>query len=649
MVNEMYNPNVTIYRNMFDKGSPHVVKANSCLDRIRNGKSKETVEQIRTQLDKERAKNLKQNLPAVCWSGVFGADRTDKSIKEHSGLIVLDFDHVEDPVALRGELSKDPCTFAAWISPSGDGVKALFRVSDGSRHRELFAGIRAQYPLADPSGQNEARICFESYDPDLYHNPTPESWTTGLKTASIAIQEVVTDHSEIFDKLVKWMVNRGNSFTTGERNMFIFKLATACCVFGINQHSCESLIASRFLAFDTTFGRQEMHTTVRSAYTKNSSRQGTAEFSHDKLISKTERTEIQIDIDPDVYDLEVRPKDVIFGEDVKDAALSLYDVGYQKVNGIGIAPLDHIYRKRKTDLTLLTGIGNYGKSQYWKWYHLCRVLALGEKYAVFGPEDAPAEEYYFDFAEMILGCDLTPKNPDRPPRHEFERIYDFISKYVFYVYPKTISPSPKYIKERFLELVIKESVSGVLIDPFNQLANDYGSAGGRSDKYLETFLSDCSRFAHVNNVFFDIIAHPHKMRKDGNANYPCPDVFDVADGAMWNNKMDNILVYHRPNHQSDPMDATCELHSKKIRRQKTVGVKGVVSFEYNRKLRRFLVNGQDFIAEVMREDRTEQTQQANEIKSAVKPNTTFFVSSQDKKDQWEELPPLSGDSGEPPF
>ena len=46
--------------------------------------------------------------------------------------------------------------------------------------------------------------------------------------------------------------------------------------------------------------------------------------------------------------------------------------------------------------------------------------------------------------------------------------------------------------------------------------------------------------------------------------------FDIADGAMWNNKMDNILIYHRPNHQKDPSSTLCELHTKKIRRQKSV-------------------------------------------------------------------------------
>jgi twinkle protein len=99
-----------------------------------------------------------------------------------------------------------------------------------------------------------------------------------------------------------------------------------------------------------------------------------------------------------------------------------------------------------------------------------------------------------------------------------------------------------------------------------------------------------------------VVAHPHKLRKEQDGNYPCPDVFDLADGAMWNNKMDNIIVYHRPNHQKDPNSSVCELHSKKIRRQKQVGKKGVLEFEYYRTQRRYYVNGRDVLGYALVED-----------------------------------------------
>jgi twinkle protein len=149
--------------------------------------------------------------------------------------------------------------------------------------------------------------------------------------------------------------------------------------------------------------------------------------------------------------------------------------------------------------------------------------------------------------------------------------------------------------------VIKEKINGVAVDPFNQMTNDYGKVGGRSDKYLETVLSDFSRFAQANSLYLPIVAHPHKLSKQQDGNYPCPDVFDIADGAMWNNKMDNIIVYHRPFMQTQPENPTVEFHSKKIRRQKTVGKKGYTLFEYKRRTRRYEFDGIDYMAKLIKD------------------------------------------------
>jgi hypothetical protein len=106
-------------------------------------------------------------------------------------------------------------------------------------------------------------------------------------------------------------------------------------------------------------------------------------------------------------------------------------------------------------------------------------------------------------------------------------------------------------------------------------------------------LGEFARFATQNNVFFFILSHPKGGgRKTNTENYPCPDVYDLAGGAMWNNKMWNILIYHRPLFYSHPQDTTCELHTKKIKR-KEVGRRGFIQFEYKWQTRRFLFNGGD--------------------------------------------------------
>jgi hypothetical protein len=349
------------------------------------------------------------------------------------------------------------------------------------------------------------------------------------------------------------------------------------------QNEAEYLIDKEYLVKDSTFTKTEMSRTVNSAYKKNTF--GSAVFDNNFiLVSKETQQEIVIDLDAEI-------KDVIYGRDVYEDALNIFRNGYESAEICGIAEIDEYYRFKRGEVTALTGIGNYGKSEFWNYILINKSVHDGSKWAVFSPESYPTHEYYHSLTEIVIGTNCTPFNFDgKPNQHlpteeEFKKAYDWVSDHFFFIYPLELSPTPEYIQSRFLELIIKEKVDGVIIDPFNQLANDYTNK--RDDQYLGTFLSDCSRFARNNNVFYTLIVHPKQLTKRSTGGYAEPDVFDIAGGAMWNNKLDNILVYHRPNLHEDPNDNECTMTTKKIKRQKIVGKKGTAYFEYNRKSRRF--------------------------------------------------------------
>jgi hypothetical protein len=584
---------VSIYQNIFSKDA-HYIEVEKALERIRVGKSAQKIIEIREQLDKERANKLKCNLPSVCFSGKF-SERKDNALIEHSGFICLDFDNLQDVEQEKNKLKSDPFVYSCWVSPSGNGLKALIQIADGGKHRQHFESLQEHFTNVDPSGVNESRVCYESWDSEIYVNTKAKVWSKTKEVKKVQESQKIESGSEVFDRILKWLSNKGDAFVTGERNTFIFKLGSACCRFGISEHECFSLCRIAFVRGEKSFTESELQRTIKSAYHSNRGSFGTAEFSNDVLVDKVSRSEIKTkEIDPDIYNVDIKPKDVIFGEDVKQEALSLYDNGYDRVDGVGIPDLDEHFKMKYGEISLMTGIGNYGKSSFLAWYLILRVVKFGDKFALFSPENNPAQEFYHDLVEIYLGASCTPDNPYRPSKQEYERVYDLLSKNIFYVYPKEIAPTPEYIKERFLELIIKEKITGCIIDPFNQMSNDYGKQGGRTDKYLESFLADCSRFAQINQVYFFIVAHPKLMKKEkGDMNYPEPDVFDIADGAMWNNKLDNILVYHRPHMGDNPMNPLATLSTKKIRRQKVVGKRGTVTFEYSRSTRRFWFSGID--------------------------------------------------------
>lgn len=573
---------VTIFENLYSK-APNHISVDKALDRIKTGRSAEKVAEVRAALDKAKAKVLKEQLPAVTFAGKMAA-RGDKQLTEHSGFIVLDFDGLDDIGEKAAQMQAFESTYATWVSPSGNGLKVLVKIADGTKHREHFNALREIFPDLDPSGVNEERLCFESHDPHLFRKENVKPFAKVVTTRQVVekIDSTNGSNSECFQRLMKWIVNKAGVFASGNRNRFVFVLAGACCRFGLDSAVAGQLIAQE-LPLSNDFTYREMMTAVKSAYKTNVASASTARFEHERMVNITTRKELKISDLPE-FDPDAPARDVIYAADVKGEAMKLYDFGFAQLKGVNVTEIDTRWKLKRGEVTGLTGIGNYGKSAFYKWYQLMRILLYGERFASFSPEDNPPAEYYFDFCEILLGCDCTPDNPHRPSREIYDAAYDWIGQHVFYMYPKDDSPTPDYIKARFFEMIVKEKVDGVCIDPFNQMDNDYG---GRSDKYLEKVLGSFSRFAQENNVYFVIIVHPKQMTKDANGNYQCPDKFDINDGAMWNNKLDNLLAYHRPFGSTDPDNTMAEFHSKKIRRQKTVGRPGVGDLRYVRHTRRF--------------------------------------------------------------
>ena len=150
---------VTMFESLYTKQAYHMPIAQA-LNRIKEGKSQILIEAVRNG-----DKDFKKKLPVVLFSGEFET-RNDNALTRHSQFIVLDFDHI-DVASSKALLSTDPYVYSCWVSPSGDGLKALVKVSTPERHRDHFRALRTyfhkQYDLeVDESGINESRACFES-------------------------------------------------------------------------------------------------------------------------------------------------------------------------------------------------------------------------------------------------------------------------------------------------------------------------------------------------------------------------------------------------------------------------------------------------------------------------------------------------------
>jgi twinkle protein len=130
--------------------------------------------------------------------------------------------------------------------------------------------------------------------------------------------------------------------------------------------------------------------------------------------------------------------------------------------------------------------------------------------------------------------------------------------------------------------MIKHNIDGCMIDPFNAIYRDRRN-NLRDDQFLEDFFRVQKKFALENNIYMVIVAHPNSsiQKDERTGDYKCPRVYDFAGGAMWNNKADNIIMFHRPYYNSQPQDSTSQFISQKIKKKELNGTTGECILTYN--------------------------------------------------------------------
>lgn len=276
------NNNVTIFKSLYATSTGFNRDVFFVLERIRNGASKSTVEQVRKAPNDDIRSEIKKQLPVVCFSGTFRY-RSISGLIKHSGLLVLDFDKIPENEfeKTKQELKNNKYTFALWLSPSGNGLKCLVRIPpEENNHKRYYSSIKEfiNSEYLDDSGKDVSRGCLESYDPDLYINPDSEIWTQidEPDIEDIGVYDPVipiTSENRIVTNLVTWWESKYGA-TKGSRNSNVFKLAAAFNDFGINKNEATNILSNYK---SDGFNEKEIQTIIKSAY-RNTAQFGTKFF-----------------------------------------------------------------------------------------------------------------------------------------------------------------------------------------------------------------------------------------------------------------------------------------------------------------------------------------------------------------------------------
>lgn len=172
---------VSTYSNITDVTSLSVKTIDQILTVIKNGNSQliAQITAIRNLTNHQEQNEAKKKLPVFTCNGTFHR-KNNVSLLQYSSFIAIDFDGFktnDELLAYKEHLKTYPFVYAVFVSPSGNGLKAIIQhtSTNPAHHYNLFVQLHRVFGLGntnfDSAVSDISRGTYFSYDPDLWQNP----------------------------------------------------------------------------------------------------------------------------------------------------------------------------------------------------------------------------------------------------------------------------------------------------------------------------------------------------------------------------------------------------------------------------------------------------------------------------------------------
>ena len=173
---------ITRFKGLRNTRPEKVTQLTEVLNDIKSDKYKAQIKAIRQDENPSKCK-LKDSLPVFTPTGRFNY-RSKAGLEQYNGIMCLDIDNVEDAKTLKARAAKLNYVHAAFITPSGSGLKVIIKTDatpDTYKQAELEVSSAFQHDaggIRDNHCKDIARIQYVSYDPDLYYNENSVTFQT---------------------------------------------------------------------------------------------------------------------------------------------------------------------------------------------------------------------------------------------------------------------------------------------------------------------------------------------------------------------------------------------------------------------------------------------------------------------------------------
>lgn len=265
-------------------------------------------------------------------------------------------------------------------------------------------------------------------------------------------------------------------------------------------------------------------------------------------------------------------------EDFRDAYLDLYEHGMDGGEHPGCAALAPFYRVKPGAWTLLTGIPSHGKSSFLDWLLMNLARKAKWQIAIFSPENQPIQRHIANLSQILVGKPFDSRQDGAMSREEAERAFAGLHEnFQFILPPEDAGWGIDTILGLARAAVYRRGIRGLVIDPWNELEH-LRPQGVTETEHVSTVLTTIRRFARTHGVHVWLVAHPTKLQKDKDGEYPVPTPYDISGSAHFRNKADMALcVWRDVNDASQPT----QVHIQKVRFQES-GQLGMVPLYFDR-------------------------------------------------------------------
>jgi hypothetical protein len=555
---------IVVFKNFSDITNPHITSIENVLARIKNGASKDKILDIRTKTQAgNKCVEEKKSLPCVVFSASkvravttkrdYETYREDGCVAIHSGLFTIDFDKCE-PAYKLDQLREDPYIYAAWVSPTATGVRALVKCPPSiENHNLYYTAFLDRYPELDSTSRNISRVTFESWDENIFINPNSLIWDKRL-TEDQRKKNKDKEVNRRGTKLLATAVSMVRASYDGNKHDV---LRNAAVLLGgyiasgrVDEDAAFKVLDEEIRAKNPS-DLHGAHKTIRDGFDFGKSR---------PLIEskKIEKAQQFLRREDGSYDF------LADSEEMTEYELAVINGTLEMGLPTGLNKLNEHWMFKKRHIVWFVGADNVGKS-FMLWY--LPVLAAkfhGWKVILHSAENGDGQ-LRKKLKEFYIGKSLKLMDDE-----ELTLSDDFVKTHF-----RIISSKQMHSVEDFLikcEILIDEGFEAdvVIAEPWNSFdekgTDRYGTVIHNmnllrvfKENYCSVWVAD-----HINTFA------ARQKDKDGFA--LAPSKSDVEQGQMKANKTDDFIVIHRlGNHPERKRDI--QIHVVKVRDEETGGQK----------------------------------------------------------------------------